>query len=136
MLSANQVIIGKFFDAYQKHDTDVLRQVMDEDEQWYFLGNHPFAGVKRGMTEVIAFFDAMGNIMSRSRPSIEKLIVAENEQYVIECQHILTHQKAGPNIDHYVSVLWTIRAGKIVEGRHFFADPEAVNAYFTAAKNG
>jgi len=93
-------------------------------------GRHKHAGVKKGIDEVIKFFDTMGGIMSKSRPTIEKLIVAEKDNYLIECQHIKTNREDGINIDHYASVLWTIENGRIIMGRHFFADPESVDWYF------
>lgn len=71
--------------------------------------------------------------MSRSKPAMKRLISAESGNYFIECTHIRTNLEAGTNIDHHVCVLWTVDKGKIVSGRHFFADPEAMDAYFTAA---
>ena len=126
----NLEIIDKFFDSYGKRDFDGLKQVLDENVVWYFLGQHRLAGVKNGINELISFFDTMGEIMSQSKPSIEKLIVSEKDNYVIECQHIKTSRADGINIDHYVSVLWAIENGKIISGRHFFADPRAVDNYF------
>jgi len=127
---ANQEIIDRFFVYYGKHDIELIKEVMHEDVTWYFLGEHKFAGTKKGLKEVIAFFDMMGAIMSKSKPTIEKLIVAEKDNYVIECQHIKTNRDDGINIDHFVSVLWTIENGKIVSGRHFFADPQAFDNFF------
>ena len=115
-----------------KRDFEKIKEVMADDVVWYFLGRHKLAGTKKGIGEVIKFFDIMGSIMSKSRPAIEKLIVAEKENYFIESQHIKTNREDGINIDHHVSVLWTIKNGKIISGRHFFANPEAVDNYFNA----
>lgn len=128
----NQDIVNKFFDCYMKRDLDGIKNVMAADVVWYFMGRHKLAGIKNGIDEVIKFFDTMGGVMAKSRPTIEKIIVAENENYLIECQHIRTNRADGINIEHYVSVLWTIESGKIISGRHFFADPEAVDGYFNA----
>lgn len=128
----NQEIVNKFFDSYMKRDLDGVKDVMAADVVWYFMGQHKLAGTKNGIDEVIKFFDTMGGVMAKSRPTIEKLIVAEKENYLIECQHIRTNREDGINIEHYVSVLWTIENGKIVSGRHFFADPESVDRYFNA----
>lgn len=128
----NQDIVNKFFDCYMQRDLDGVKNVMAADVVWYFMGRHKLAGTKKGIDEVIKFFDTMGGIMAKSRPTIEKLIVAEKENYLIECQHIRTNREDGINIEHYVSVLWTIENGKIVSGRHFFADPESVDGYFNA----
>src|SRR5436190_14107492 len=131
MTSSNENIINNFFDAYGNHDMKELKQVMAEDVKWYFLGRHPLAGIKNGIEEVVSFFDTMAEIMKKSKPEIEKLITASNEKHFIECQHVQTNREDGNNISHHVSVLWTIENGKITSGRHFFADPEAVDNYFT-----
>ena len=132
MAHSNQNIIDKYFEAYAKHDFNGIKQVMAENVTWYFLGRHPLAGVKKGIEEVVAFYDEVGKIMGKSHPKIDKLIVAENNNFLIECIHSKTNREDGNNLDHYACVLWTFENGKIIEGRHFFADPEAVDKYFTA----
>jgi len=128
----NQDIVNKFFDSYMKRDLEGVKNVMAADVVWYFMGRHKLAGTKNGIDEVIKFFDTMGGVMAKSRPTIEKLVVAESENYLIECQYIRTNRADGINIEHYVSVLWTIEDSKIISGRHFFADPESVDRYFNA----
>jgi ketosteroid isomerase-like protein len=124
-------IINKYFASYAKHDMDAIRKVMDENVTWYFMGQHPFAGVKHGLIEVIEFFDKMAAVMGQSKPEIEKLIESENDNYYVECIHSKTNNPDGPNLDHYACVLWKIENDKIVEGRHFFANQEAVDNYFS-----
>ena len=131
MANSNQKIVDKFFEAYSKHDMKGIGEVMHEDVKWFFIGQHPFAGIKNGIDELVSFFDTMGKMMGDSKPDIEKLIVCENENYFIETSHIKTNRKDGINVDHQATVLWTIRGGKIIEGRHFFADPVALDHYFT-----
>ncbi len=132
MENPNQKIVEKFFEAYGRHAMDDIKKVMSENVLWYFRGKHPYAGVKRGIPEVVSFFDTMGKIMGDSKPTIEKVIVGENENHFFECSHITTNRMDGHNVDHHVSVVWTIEDGKITEGRHFFADPGAIDQYFNA----
>lgn len=126
----NHKIVDAYFKAYSDHNMEAISEVMDENAVWYFIGNNPFSGIKKGIKEIIAFFDAMGKTMMSSKPTIDKVIVADNDEHFIECSHIKTNRPTGMNIDHYVTVLWTIKDGKIVEGRHFFADPIAADKYF------
>ncbi len=135
MQNTNQAIVDRFFAAYSKHDMDGIRKVMDENVRWHFMGQHPLAGVKNGITEVIEFFDQVGKIMSESKPSINKLIVAENENYLIECIHSKTNRSDENNLEHFACVLWSFSGSgdadrKITEGRHFFSDADPVNRYF------
>ena len=130
MSHPNLDIINKFFEAYGKRNLDDLRLVLDENAKWISLGQHPYSGVRNGFDEVIAFFDMMGAIMSRSNNRVEKLIVCANDNYVIECQRVWTNRDDGHNLDHLVCVLWKFEDSKIVEGRHFFSDPAAVDNFF------
>ena len=128
----NEALVNRFFEAYSKHDTKGIKEVMSDNIRWSFPGVNPFAGKIKGIDALVAFFDRMAVIMNESKPQIEKLIVASNDKYCIECQHIKVNRPDGINIDHHVTVLWTIENGKIVEGRHFWADPQAVDKYFNA----
>ncbi|MFN4152366.1 MAG: nuclear transport factor 2 family protein [Candidatus Sericytochromatia bacterium] len=128
----NQYLINKFFEYYINRDFQNINQVINDDVVWYFNGDHKLSGIKNGLNEVIKFFDIMGEIMSKSKPNIEKLIVSEKDNYVIECQHIKTNREDDNNIDHHVTVLWTIENDKIKSGRHFFSDPQAVDNFFNS----
>ena len=132
MSKSNSAIIDKFFDAYLKHDFAAIREVMHEDITWIFMGQHPLAGVKNGIEDVVAFFDNMSAIMGSSKVKADKLVSGSNDNFLVECQHITTHRDDGNNIDHHVCVLWTIENNKIKEGRHFFADPHAADHFFAA----
>ena len=132
MDNQKQKIVDRFFELYAQRDMQGLREVMSENVKWYFMGMHPYAGVKKGIDEVVAFFDTMARLMGDSKPTIEKPIVCENENHLIECVHTKSNRKDGIQIDHHACVLWTFEDGKIIEGRHFFADPEQVNKYFNA----
>lgn len=129
-MKTNQELVERFFTFYMNRELDRIPDVMSENVIWYFLGRHKLAGTRYGIQEVLNFFDTMGRIMSKSNPNVQKLIVAEEKDLLIECQHIQTNREDGINIDHHVTVLWTFEDGKIVSGRHFFADPEAVDRYF------
>jgi len=133
MKGPNQEKVDRFFEAYGRRDFDAVKEVMSEDVTWFFMGRHPLAGIKIGVSEVIAFFDRVGKIMEKSKPEIEKLIVSENENHLIECIYSKTNSRDGNNLDHHACVLWTFKNGKIVEGRHFFANPPAVDNYFSVA---
>lgn len=132
MTTTNQDIINKFFEAYIKRDFKGIEQVMADNVTWTFLGQHKLAGVKNGIDEVVAFFDRMGGIMSKSKPSVDKLVIGSNDNYLVECQHIRTDREDRNNIDHHVCVLWTFENGKIISGRHFFADPKSADTFFNA----
>ena len=132
MQADNEAIITQFFEAYGKRDFAGIRRVMSEDVLWIFMGQHPLAGVKNGIEDVVAFFDNMGAVMGASSVTAEKLVTGGNDHFLVECQHIITHRSDGNNIDHYVCVLWTFENNMIITGRHFFSDPHAADHFFSA----
>lgn len=91
------------------------------------------SGTKVGIDAIIAFFDAVGTIMGRSQPTVDKLVLGVNEQYVVECQHIRTNRTDGPNLDQQLCVLWRFADGKIVSGQHLASDQDAFDAFYTQA---
>lgn len=130
MMTKNQEIIDRFFYCYIKRNFTGLREVVAEDISWSFLGQHKLAGVRKGINQVVKFFDTMTAIVKESKLTAQKLVIGSNENYIIECQHLKTNREAGTNIDHYVCVLWTFENGKIISGRHFFSDPKASDTFF------
>ncbi|MFC0182346.1 SnoaL-like domain-containing protein [Pseudarcicella hirudinis] len=131
----NQDIIDRFFALYAERDFQGISEVMTEDVKWFFIGDHPLSGISTGIREVVGFFDKMGKIMSNSDIRSEKLVTGTNENYLVECQHIVTNRSDGNNLDYQVCVLWTFRNRKIAEGKHFFADSQAANSFFSAVAN-
>lgn len=132
MAHPNLELIDRFFAAYGERDLTALRDVLAEDATWTFPGHHPLSGTKHGIDAIIAFFDAIGSVMGRSKPTVEKLVMGVNEQYVVECQHIRTNRADGPNLNQQLCVLWSFAEGKIVSGQHLAADQDALDAFYTA----
>ena len=130
MRHQNLEIINKFFEAFGKQDMAALNELVAPDIQWIFPGHHPLAGTKKGIEEVVNFFDSMGKIMEASNIKVERLVNGVNDDYVVECQHIWTNRKDGNNLDHYWCVLWAFRDGKITEGRHLASDQHLVDSFF------
>jgi ketosteroid isomerase-like protein len=117
----NVLLIHRFFAAYGTHDLNAIQDVMAENVTWSFPGNHPLSGTKRGIGEVVEFFDLMGKIMGESHVSAQNIVSGVNEEYVVECQHFWLNSR-GKNDDHYWCVLWKFQDGKIIEGKHFASE--------------
>ena len=127
----NLDIINRFFEAYSKRNMEDLRLVLADHVRWVSFGDTSHSGVSNGFDEVIAFFDRLGAIMSKSNSRVEKLIESADDNYVIECLHVRANGEDGNNLDHLVCVLWKLENSKIVEGRHFFSDPSAADTFIS-----
>jgi uncharacterized protein len=130
MSHPNLDLIDRFFAAYGSRDRAALGDVLAEDATWTFPGHHPLSGAKVGIDEIVAFFDAVGSLMGSSQPTVDKLVLGVNEQYVVECQHLRTNRADGPNLDQHLCVLWSFADGKIASGRHLAADQDALDAFY------
>ena len=136
MAHPNLELIDRFFAAYGERDLAALRDVLAENATWTFPGHHRLSGTKVGVDAIVAFFDAVGSVMGRSQPKVEKLVLGANEQYVVECQHVRTDRPDGPNLDQQLCVLWSFADGKIVSGQHLVADQDALDAFYTVLLKG
>lgn len=132
-MDQNLNIVDKFFDAYSRHDANNIQQVLSQNVTWLFPGQNPLSGMKVGIKEVVSFFDEMGGIMGKSNVKVERLVMGENENYVLECQHIQTNRKDGINLNQDMCALWKFEDGKIIEGKHLTSDQLEVDNFFNKA---
>jgi ketosteroid isomerase-like protein len=130
MAHPNLDLIDRFFAAYAKRDLAGLHNVLADNATWTFPGHNALSGLKVGIDELVAFFDAVGHIMGSSHPTVEHLVLGVTEQYVVECQHIRTSRTDGPNLDQHLCRLWRFANGKIASGRHLTADQDALDAFY------
>ena len=129
MSNPNLDVINRFFEAYSKRDMDDLKLILADNVRWVSLGQPFYNGVSEGFDEVIVFFDRLRAITSQSNNRVERLVTHADDNYVIECLRVWTNAEEGDKLDHLVCVLWKIEDSRIVEGRHFFADPAAADNF-------
>jgi ketosteroid isomerase-like protein len=85
--------IQAFFAAYAAKDVAAVAAVMAEDIVWKIPGHHPLSGEKKGIPEVLAFFDEL----ARANFKAEPLVIAEQGDYVID--HHRGWSDAGEGLD-------------------------------------
>jgi ketosteroid isomerase-like protein len=72
--------IEAFFAAYAEKDVQRVAEVMAPDVTWFIPGHHPLAGPKRGIPEVMSFFDQLAKANFKAEPKA----VALSGDYVID----------------------------------------------------
>jgi uncharacterized protein len=77
---SNLAKIQALFTAYANKDVAGVRDVMADDIVWHIPGHHPLAGPKRGVTEVLAFFDQLARANFQAQP----LVIAEEGDFVVD----------------------------------------------------
>jgi ketosteroid isomerase-like protein len=124
MNMSNLQKIQAFFTAYAAKNVAGVREVMASDISWTIPGHHPLAGTKRGIDEVLAFFDQLGKANFKAQP----LVVVENGDHVID-HHRGWSEEAG-GLDLTWCLVFRFEAGMIKEVVNFCADQHLADLFF------
>lgn len=124
---SNLQVIQDFFAAYARQDVNAVRAVMAEDIAWTIPGHHPLSGTKRGIAEVLAFFDQLARADFKAQP----LVIVEQGDYVID--HHRGWSEVGPGIDQTWCLVFRFEAGRIKDVVNFASDQHAADRFFWAA---
>lgn len=116
--------IQALFSAYAEKNVAAVRDVMSEDIEWTIPGHHPLSGTKRGIDEVLAFFDQLGKANFKAQP----FAIAENGDYVID------HHRGWSDVAGGLDLTWCLvfrfENGKIREVTNFCADQHQADLFF------
>lgn len=117
-------IIQSLFKAYAEKDVGAVQVVMAEDIVWRIPGHHPLAGPKRGVPEVLAFFDQLALARFEAHP----LVVAESGDYVVD--HHRGWSSAGVGVDQTWCLVFRFEGGLIKEVTNFASDQHKADLFF------
>ena len=115
--------IQDFFSAYAAKDVAAVSGVMAEDIVWRIPGHHPLAGDKRGITEVLAFFDQLAKAGFQAQP----LVVAEQGEYVVD--HHRGWSTVASGLDLKWCLVFRFEDGKIKEVTNFCEDQHKADLF-------
>jgi ketosteroid isomerase-like protein len=117
--------IERFFAAYAAHDTATLASVLAEDIEWTIPGRHPLSGTKRGVAEVVAFFDQLGKAGFKADP----VFLGANDEYVVDIHRGWSTQLVG-KVDTTWALVWRFGPdGKIRNVVNLSADQAQMDAF-------
>lgn len=122
----NLILIHNFFQAYAAYDLDKIQTILSEDIQWHIPGKHPLSGTKKGIQEVLTYFQVLNKFAFWAEP----IVMGVNDEYVIDChknESPLSHEQ---NFSGLSCLLWRVADNKIVEVYNFPQDQVKVDAFF------
>lgn len=123
----NLTLIHNFFQAYGANDLDAIRNILSEKIQWHIPGQHPLSGTKKGIQEVLAYFQALNKASFTAEP----IVMGVNDSFVIDCHKNESRIDKEQNFSSMSCLLWRIENNKIVEVYNFPQDQPKVDAFFT-----
>ncbi|MBD2058276.1 nuclear transport factor 2 family protein [Oculatella sp. FACHB-28] len=122
----NVVIVQRYYQAYGRSDLAAVREIFAPDITWTIPGHHPLAGTKRGVDEVLAFFDQLAKAQFRA----EVLFLGGNDNYVVDVHRGWSNLEQGENIDELWSLLFRIENSRIAEAINFPGNQHVADAFF------
>ncbi len=123
----NLTLIHNFFHAYSTNDLEVIRNILSDKIQWHIPGRHPLSGTKKGIPEVLAYFESL----NKSFFTAEPIVMGVNDRFVIDCHRNESRIDKEQNFSSMSCLLWQIENNKIVEVYNFPQDQFKVDAFFT-----
>ncbi|CAL9647063.1 nuclear transport factor 2 family protein [Streptomyces sp. enrichment culture] len=93
--------VQQFFSAYASGDLEAMSAVLAEDIEWSIPGRHPLSGTKRGIAEVVSFFDQLAKAGFQAEP----IFFGTNDEYVVDIHRGWTTQGTG-KVDTLWALVW------------------------------
>ncbi|NJL37616.1 MAG: SnoaL-like domain-containing protein [Leptolyngbyaceae cyanobacterium RM2_2_4] len=122
----NVAIVQRYYQAYGRGDVEAVREIFAPDITWTIPGHHPLAGTKRGVDEVLAFFEELDKAQFRA----EVLFLGGNDNYVVDVHRGWSNLEQGENIDELWALLFRIENDYIVEAINFPGNQHAADTFF------
>ncbi|NJN58288.1 MAG: SnoaL-like domain-containing protein [Leptolyngbyaceae cyanobacterium SL_5_9] len=122
----NVAIVQRYYQAYGRGDLETVREIFAPDITWTIPGHHPLAGTKRGVDEVLAFFDQLAKAQFRA----EVLFLGGNDNYVVDVHRGWSNLAQGENIDELWALLFRIESDRIAEAINFPGNQHAADTFF------
>lgn len=122
----NVAIVQRYYQAYGSGDLATVREIFAPNITWTIPGHHPLAGTKRGVDEVLAFFDQLAKAQFKA----EVLFLGGNNSYVVDVHRGWSNLQQGDNIDELWALLFRIENGQIAEAINFPGNQHAADAFF------
>ena len=116
--------IENFFAAYAAKDVARVREILAPDVTWFIPGHHPLAGTKRGVEEVLAFFDQIAKAGFQAQP----LATAVVGDYVID--HHRGWSEVGPGLDILWALAFRFQNGRIQDVVNMSSDQHKADLFF------
>lgn len=69
-----------FFAACADGDQTAIATVLSEDATWAIPGHHPLSGTKRGVAEILSFFDQLAKTGFKAEP----IFFGTDDEYVVD----------------------------------------------------
>jgi ketosteroid isomerase-like protein len=122
-------LIRRGYEAFNKGDTQTLREVFDPEIVWHFPGRSVLAGDHRGTDAVLGFF---GRTMELTAGTfrVELHEVVADDQHTVGL-HLATGEREGRTLADREVLVFHVRDNKVVEAWQYIEDQYAYDEFFS-----
>jgi hypothetical protein len=120
--------IQEFFAAYAEQDRDRIGAVLAPGITWSIPGHHPLSGVKHGVDEVLAFFDALAAAGMKA----ETYFLEASDEYVVDIHRGWSTAGDGQVDTHWALVWHFDDDGKVDRVVNLSGDQHQMDTYIWA----
>ena len=110
----NTALIQSVYDAFGRGDIPFILARLTDDVDWTMEGPSiiPYGGKRRGVKEVIGFFEALASTQTGHKLTINQMF-AKGDMVATFGRFAATVTATGKSFDSVVAHLFTVRDGKI-----------------------
>jgi ketosteroid isomerase-like protein len=126
----NVAIMQRAYDAFNAADIDTLIEIFDESAVWHLPGRSSMADDYQGRDATLAYFGQLGERTGGTfRAQLERL-VGDDDDRVVGIQRS-TADRDGKHLDVRDSIVFTLKDGRIIDGREHFEDLYAWDEFWS-----
>ena len=131
----NAALIQSLYDAFSRGDVQHILDSVTDDVEWTLEGPSiiPFAGARKGPSEVLGFFQALGTTQTNQKLTAE-VWCALGDTVATLGRYAGTVTATGKSFDTAVAHFFTIRGGKVARFVDL-GDTAAFAAAYTATSS-
>jgi uncharacterized protein len=120
--------IERFFSAYADDDRNGIAAILADDIEWTIPGHHPLAGTKRGVDEVLSFFQQLAKTGFQADP----IFLGTNDEYVVDIHRGWSTEGTG-QVDTTWALVWHFGPdGKVDRVINLSADQHQMDSFIWA----
>jgi hypothetical protein len=124
----NAALVRRLFDAFERKDAFVLRELFADDAVWRVGGASRMAGVYRGRREIIRFLGSLPRLTDGTYTSQLADVLASDDRAAV--LYRARGSREGRPLDIDQLLLFTIRDGCVVDVLALPSDQSAFDAFW------
>ena len=129
MAHPNEDLIRRGYEAFNKGDTETLRELFDPAIVWHFPGRSVLAGDHHGADAVLGFFGRTQELTAGTF-RVELHAVVADDQHTVGL-HLATGEREGRTLKDREVVVFHVRDEKVVEVWQYIENQYTYDEFFS-----